>query len=75
MPALPDGDYDVFVVDAEPVDDGTIRIEITVVSGDAKGEIVVLRGPVAGRDAIDLLGLPGTLVVAGGVPKLNLDGA
>lgn len=73
MPALPDGHYDVFVVDAESVDDETIRLELTVVSGEQKGEVVVIRGARSGRDPIDLLGLPGTLSVVVGVPRFEVE--
>lgn len=71
---LPDGAYDVFVVDADEGDDGGVTaLELTVLGGAHKGELVRLGGRVD-RDAIDLLGTPGTLVVADGVPKLTLEG-
>lgn len=72
--ALPDGTYDVFVVDAEEADDGTVTgVELTVLAGEHKGEVVRLGGRID-RDAVDLLGTPGTLVVADGAPKLTLEG-
>jgi len=71
---LPDGTYDVFVVDAEETGDGaTSSVELTVLAGEHKGEVVRLGGRFE-RDALDLLGTPGTLVVAGGVPTLTLEG-
>lgn len=73
MQAMPDGRYDVFIVDAETIDESTMRVEIAMVSGDDKGDVIALRGPHLARDPIDLLGLPGTLVVRDGVPRLEVD--
>jgi hypothetical protein len=73
---LADGTYDAFVIDAEEIDGGgpgSLRVEITVTSGEHKGEVVAVRGSVAGRSALDLLGLPVTLVVDQGSPRLHLD--
>ncbi len=73
MSELADGRYDVFVVDAETVDETTMRIELAVMSGDAKGNMFALRGPHLASDAVLLLGLPGTLVVTDGIPRLELE--
>ena len=73
---LTDGTYDAIVIDAEEVDgaeQGSVRVEITVTSGAHKGEVVAVRGSVAGRAALDLLGLPVTLVVEHGSPRLHVD--
>jgi len=64
---LPDGTYDALIVDAV---DG--RLEVTITSGDHKGEVVVLRGSFAGKDDVDLLAEPATLTVLDGVPRLRL---
>ena len=72
---LPDGTYDAFVLDAHPVDGdraGLVRVEITITGGTSKGAVLVVLGDVGGEEAIDLLGLPATLVVAGGEPRLVL---
>jgi hypothetical protein len=72
--ALPDGTYDVLVVDATAHDDGFLAVELTIVAGPAKGEVVGLRTrdlPV--DDPLDLLAVPATLTVAGGVPALRLE--
>ncbi len=73
MNPLPDGRYDVFIVDAETVDDATIRVQVTMVAGPDKGEVVAILGPHLGDDPIMLLGLPGTLVVTDGMPRLIVD--
>jgi hypothetical protein len=61
---LDDGTYDAFIVWAEQRDDG-IALELTITSGAHRGEVVnVVTSTYATRDAIDLIGLPCTLVVA-----------
>lgn len=70
---LDDGSYDALVVDAEPRDDGGVSIDLTVVSGPAKGEVVTIVARGLEGDPIDLLGLPATLTVAGGAPSLRLE--
>ena len=69
---LPDGSYDVLVVDATN-DDDTIAIEITIISGAHKGEVVAIRAAGLQVDELDLLGMPGTLYVEGGVPRFVVD--
>jgi hypothetical protein len=73
MSAMPDGRYDVFVVDAETIDEHTMRVELAMVSGDDKGNVFAIKGPHLARDPIDLLGLPGVLVVEDGVPRLHVE--
>ena len=69
---LPDGSYDVLVVDAT-TDDDALAIEITIISGEHKGEVVALRAQGMDVDEIDLLGMPGVLHVDGGVPRFVVD--
>ena len=73
MQAMPDGRYDVLIVDAETIDENTMRVEIAMVSGDDKGDVIAMRGPHLARDPIELLGLPGTLIVRDGVPRLEVE--
>ena len=70
---LEDGDYDALVVEATPGDDGTVSIELTIVAGPAKGEVVTIVGRGLAGDPLDLLGVPATLTVAGGTPSLRLE--
>ncbi|HVF73839.1 MAG TPA: hypothetical protein VM938_02220 [Acidimicrobiales bacterium] len=72
MSLLEDGTYDVVVIDANEDDDGVVHVEVTVVSGVEKGNVVRLSGPRGRRDATDLLGLPATLDVVDGAPRLRL---
>jgi hypothetical protein len=73
MSAMPDGTYDVFIIDAETIDEETMRVEIAMVTGDNKGDVFAINGPHLARDPIDVLGLPGVLVVEGGVPRLRVE--
>ena len=71
---LPDGTYDVFVVDAATEGEhDRLRLELTILAGEHKGEIVSLRSQGLGMDEIDALGLPGTLAIRAGQPSVTLD--
>ena len=69
---LPDGPYDVLVVDATAGQDD-FAIELTIVSGPHKGQVVALRATGFDADEIELLGMPGTLHVENGVPRLIVE--
>jgi hypothetical protein len=81
---LDDGTYDAIVVDAGAVDPaadaagdtagtGAVSIELTIVAGPAKGEMVTVIGHNLGGDPLDLLGVPATLTVTDGAPALRLE--
>lgn len=70
---LADGTYDVLVVDAEASDDGSTGVEVTIVAGPAKGELVSLRTRDLAGDPLDMLGVPATLTVHDGAPTLRLE--
>ena len=75
-PTLPDGTYDVFIVDADETStDDTLRLSVTIVGGDHKSDVVDLTATGLGVDAIDAMGMPGTLTVSGGEPTLEIDTA
>jgi hypothetical protein len=69
---LPDGAYDVLVVDAT-ADGDALALEITIISGEHKGDVVALRAQGMDVDELDLLGMPGTLHVDRGVPRFVVD--
>ena len=69
---LGDGAYDVLVVDAS-TDGDEFVIELTILGGAHKGDVVGVRASSLAGDALDLLGLPGTLHVENGVPRFTLD--
>jgi hypothetical protein len=71
---LDDGTYDALVVDAEEVEGGRVAIDLTILSGEHKGDVVSVRapGPTHG-DVLDLLGIPATLRVVDGAPSVTFE--
>ena len=62
---LEDGRYDAFIVWADARDNG-IALELTITSGQHRGDVVnIVTSTFATRDAIDLVGMPCTLIVEG----------
>jgi hypothetical protein len=71
---LPDGTYDALVVDASTARDGSVRVEVTIIAGQAKGRVVSLRSAdLTDTDPLDLLGVPATLTVTDGDPALRIE--
>lgn len=76
---LDDGDYDGIVVDAELEaghDDGepsVVRLEVAILAGAHKGEVVGVKATGYAGDPLDALGTPVTLTVAGGAPRVTFD--
>ena len=71
-PVLPDGSYDAFIVDVSMGDD-TTTLDLTILAGAHKGEVVkVSTSDLSGGEA-DLLGMPATLVVENGAPHVTVD--
>ncbi|HEX2577687.1 MAG TPA: hypothetical protein VHK88_15145 [Aquihabitans sp.] len=72
---LEDGTYDAIVVDADDgADAGTVVLHLAVASGAHKGEVVTVTAAGLGRDALDLLAVPATIVVVDGAPAVSLEG-
>ena len=71
--SLQDGVYDALVVDAEERDPGTVSVELTIVAGPAKGEVVALVSSGWSGDPLDLLGVPATLTVRDGEPSVRFE--
>ena len=71
---LVDGSYEVLVVDvvSAPSRAG-MQLELALVAGPHKGEVVRVRAEGLRRDPVDLLGLPATLIVSKGEPELRFD--
>ncbi len=70
---LPDGTYDVVVVDAVADGDQALHLEVTILGGDRKGDLVSVRAEGLAVAELDALGLPGTLTVRDGEPDLALE--
>ncbi len=69
---LDDGSYDVIVVDAT-ADGDALHLEVTILAGAHKGEVVGVRAAGTTLDELDVLGMPGTLTVRDGAPSIVLD--
>ncbi len=70
---LEDGTYDALVFDADDLAGGGIAVELTILSGPHKGEVVSVSSADWGGDALDLLGIPATITVAGGSPSVTFE--
>jgi hypothetical protein len=68
---LADGVYDAFIVWAEERDDRTIALDLTITTGERKGDVVSVRATDAPHDAIALVGMPCTLQVSSGQPRIE----
>jgi hypothetical protein len=73
MTDLTDGTYDALVVDATATDDGACRVELTILAGTHKGEVVVVRATDLAQQPLDLLGIPATLTVESGIPSVTFE--
>lgn len=73
---LADGTYDAFIVDATIEHTGTGRVthlELTIVAGDHKGEVVSLSARNLKGGEFDLIGIPATITVTDGTPHVQID--
>jgi hypothetical protein len=70
---LPDGTYDVIVVDATEAAGGVLSLEVALLAGEHKGEVVSLQAQGLRIDELDALGVPGTLTVRDGAPSVVLE--
>ncbi|HEY1634117.1 MAG TPA: hypothetical protein VGF64_05120 [Acidimicrobiales bacterium] len=73
MEALPDGTYDVMIVDVERDEQQHVRIDVVLTAGSHRGEVVSLRASSMRRDPLGLMGLPARLEVKNGTPDLKID--
>jgi hypothetical protein len=75
MQPLSDGVYDAFVIDVEQDkrNFSIAHVELTITSGARKGEVVRVRAAQLQRDPLELIGLPVTLTVSEGQPRLSFD--
>lgn len=70
---LDDGTYDAIVFDADTDDAGTVTVELSILAGERKGEVVSLQTVDWAGDPVDLLGIPATITVAGGTPSVRFE--
>jgi len=71
---LRDGTYNVFIVDAEQASgqQDALRLELAVTDGAHKGDVVNVIAQHLHVDAVQVLGLPATLIVEDGEPRVEL---
>ena len=71
---LADGSYEVLVVEVVPAPSRAgMQLELALVTGPHKGEVVRVRAEGLRRDPVELLGMPATLIVTKGEPELRFD--
>lgn len=70
---LADGTHDAFVIDAEVLDNGTTHLELTIVAGAHKGEVIEVSATGLAMSELDLLGMPATVTVTDGNPHVRID--
>lgn len=70
---LPDGEYPAFIVDVEEDDGAVHALDLTILTGDHKGEVVRVAASGMTGSFVDLLGMPATITVAGGTPSVTVD--
>jgi hypothetical protein len=80
MPMIPDGIYDAIVIEAEEVAESDIRLELAITLGPHIGQVIALRSrhlDTKNRsralltDPLELLGIPGTVIVRDGIPSFR----
>lgn len=75
---LTDGTYDAFIVDvtiergAAPDGRDVHHLELTITAGDHKGEVLTLAAVGMRGEEFDLIGMPATLTVTDGTPRVRL---
>ena len=73
---IADGVYDAFIVDvAEVHAEGgarTLQLELTLLDGEHKGEVICVNAAGMRGSTVDLLGMPATLTVTAGEPAVRI---
>jgi hypothetical protein len=69
---LDDGEHEAIVVDVEDGVDGSVMVELTLVTGPTKGTVVRVRATGI-SDPLELLGIPATITVTDGAPRVRFE--
>jgi hypothetical protein len=69
---IEDGSYDAFIVDAT-ADGEELRLELTIIAGEHKGEVVTVRARGLDVDELGAIGMPATVTVEAGSPSVAID--
>jgi len=70
---LPDGEYPAFVVDVEESDGQVTALDLTILSGEHKGDVVHVAAHGMEGDFVELVGMPATITVTDGAPTVTID--
>ena len=76
---LPDGTYDAFVIDATEADQASLdgstamTLDLTITSGEHKGEVVTITATGLSQSDVELMGMPATMTVVDGKPSVHID--
>jgi hypothetical protein len=70
---LEDGIYDAICFDAAEADDGATVVSFTIAAGPHRGEVVELRSSNLAGDPVELLGIPATITVEDGRPRVRFE--
>jgi hypothetical protein len=72
---LPDGEYDGFIFDIDEPSDASapMRLHLTIVSGEHRGDVVDVAADSLGSSFVDLVGMPATITVVDGRPSVRVD--
>ena len=74
MQPLPDGSYEALVIDISALPEGPgARLELAVLGGEHKGEVVLVRSPGLDPDDLTVLGAGARVSVVAGVPGVRFD--
>lgn len=75
--ALPDGEYAALVIEVEEgLDDtgtGVVHLELTILTGQHKGDVVAMSARGIHGSFIELIGMPATITVRDGDPRVIID--
>ena len=74
MQPLPDGFYEAMVVDVSAIPEGGARLELALLAGAHKGEVVHVRSPGLDPEDLSVLGADARVSVVAGVPGVRLAG-
>lgn len=70
---IDDGTYDAIVIDVARNVEDLVQVTLTITRGEQKGMVVDVITKDLRVDEVMLLGLPVTLDVVDGVPRMKLD--
>ena len=74
MQPLPDGSYEAMIIDVAPVAEGPgARLELALLAGEHKGEVVHVRSPGLDPDDLTVLGAGARVTVVAGVPGVRIE--